>query len=368
LRSLLVLLLLALGGGRALAYPQYIGKSYTNCVTCHYSPTGGGLPNSYGHATLEATFPVKALRDKLAKADVSGADDSGKPAWQGDVGLDTRFLFLPTPITQGGGDQWIAIPMLLEAGGVIAHGPVLLYATVTPRRAGAERSSYTVFSREHWVAYKQSDATLFRAGRMVLPFGVRLPDHTLYTREDFGFDKWGQSYGAELDYNSEAWSLALGGFAGDLWLEPTQLQQRGVAGSLAYNIPSRASIGMSLLASAGEETGQVGTAMFLRLRGYQRSYVLGELSGRYRLGRGASAHEAASFLRLGWFATEWLDLFFEWSGRGTANHYALTKIRYQLGASWHVLPWVEIAPAAVFEEDVDTGMQSMALVQLHVFY
>jgi hypothetical protein len=38
----------------AQAYPQYIGKTYTNCGTCHYSPTGGGLVNSYEIATLDA--------------------------------------------------------------------------------------------------------------------------------------------------------------------------------------------------------------------------------------------------------------------------------------------------------------------------
>src|SRR5262249_44890220 len=43
------LLVLALGGGRAQAYPQFQFSSGTNrCSQCHYSPAGGGLITSWG--------------------------------------------------------------------------------------------------------------------------------------------------------------------------------------------------------------------------------------------------------------------------------------------------------------------------------
>lgn len=369
MRLALATLAAVLTAGTAHAYPQFIGKSYTNCVTCHYNPSGGGLANSYGHATNEATIAAQSLRDKVAKHDVSGVDDDGKPVLQYDVGLDTRFLFLRTPLEENQDPSFLAIPMLMEAGAVVARGPLMVYGTLTPRRIGAERSSYTVFSREHWAGYKHSDAMMVRTGRMVLPFGIRQADHTIQTREAMGFGKWDQDYGAQLDYNSEKWSIGFAGFAGDLLLTPSRLQRRGAAGSVAYNWPSRASLGASLLVASRGLGVELEDSLFLRLRLVQRAYLMGEIASRYRSGRGDDSQlDGAAFARLGWFATEWLDLFFEWTGRATANHYDLTRMRYQLGANWLLLPWVELSPAAVFEEDVESGMQSTVFLQLHVFY
>ena len=95
---------------RAEAYPEYIAKGYTNCVTCHYSVTGGGLPNSYGRAAIETTWAPEALVNALEKNDVTGRDDAGSPVLQWDAGLDIRLLggfVVPEPVF---------IPMLLEAG------------------------------------------------------------------------------------------------------------------------------------------------------------------------------------------------------------------------------------------------------------
>ena len=59
LRATLALLawtVLVVASGQARAYPEYVAKGYTNCVTCHYSVTGGGLPNSYGRSAIETTW------------------------------------------------------------------------------------------------------------------------------------------------------------------------------------------------------------------------------------------------------------------------------------------------------------------------
>src|SRR5688500_18791018 len=98
--------------------------------------------------------------------------------------------------------------MLVEAGGAAAFGPVMAYATATARRAGVERTPDTLFSREHWLQLRLSESTTVRAGRIVLPFGLRVPDHTQYTREAFRFDKWDQSYAVELDLAHEAFMLS----------------------------------------------------------------------------------------------------------------------------------------------------------------
>jgi hypothetical protein len=139
MNKILFMIVLLLMPSLAAAYPQYIVKGYTNCASCHYSPTGGGLPNSYGYAAQSATFPdavdskfLESIRTKLQKNNVTGYQEDGTtPQLQWDIGLDARLLVLGAYTgddeaeEEGGGGAAktpMAIPMLFEVGGVLAYG------------------------------------------------------------------------------------------------------------------------------------------------------------------------------------------------------------------------------------------------------
>lgn len=364
-------------GREAAAYPQYIGKSYTNCGTCHYSPTGGGLLNAYGHATQEAFIPeelglqgLAAVRKAAAKNNVSGEGENGAAEFHWDIGADSRLLFLSLPRQVGGDNTLLIIPMLLEVGTVLAYGPFTAYATVTPRRVGPARTAMRPFSREHWLQMKIDDQMSVRAGRLTLPFGLKIPDHTQYTREEQGFDKWNQSYAVELNTASESWMVSSALFLGDLWLDPFKRQERGGALSVAYNFPGRAAVGLSGLFGASRLSNRISTAVFARVLLTQRTYLMGEANSIHRWSkRGASRQtNFAGLFRAGWFAMESLDVYAEFGARFTAGAYDLTKLRYSAGVNWQLLPWVELSPVVLVEEDVETGMRVRAMGQLHLIY
>jgi hypothetical protein len=370
------------------AYPQYIVKGYTNCASCHYSPTGGGLPNSYGYATQSATFPdsikskfLEDVRSKLQKNDVTGYKDDGTiPQFQWDIGLDARLLVLAAysgddEIEEGGGEGGsasktpMAIPMLFEVGGVLAYGPWITFGNITPRKSGASSRPDTIFSREHWVGRKLGQTSMLRMGRMVLPFGIRTPDHTLYTRRDFGFDKWGQSYGIEWDYYSERWMISTAAFAGDLILEPSELQQRGGVSTVAYNFPGKTSFGMSILGSASSVTRVFAGSFFNRSKFLKHFYVMEEVSYRDEksLDDIGNEKELAAAFRMGWFPLESLDIYIEAATRRIFSQGELNRARYIVGSQWHILPWIELIPALMVEKfDYKTEYTPMA--QLHVVF
>lgn len=364
--------------GRALAYPKYIAKGYDTCASCHYSPTGGGLANAYGHAVLEATLPndiesegFTGFRDSLSKPIVTGYDeDDGSVALQADAGFDTRLLALTVHRDVKEERSFLVIPMLAEAGAAVGLGPTLAYGTLGARRSGEGGRELGAFSREHWLLVRYSEEGSLRAGRIVLPFGLRIPDHTQYVREDFGFDKWSQSYALSLDHNALEWSLSVAPFVGDLARDPPRLMERGGAATFTYHVPAIASFGISALGALAEHYNRMATSLQVRSIVYGGSYVLGEAALQRRTSRDTDVNQTdgAGYLRAGWFVIRSLDIYAELGSRLTFGHPELTKARYTFGIDWLPIPWVEISPAAHLEETKETGMTFTALGQLHVFY
>jgi hypothetical protein len=334
------------------------------------------MANSYGHMAVSATFPdevgldaMDRVRELLAKPDLSGRDAAGLPELQVDAGVDTRLMVLRRP---GGVDDdldLVFIPMLLEVGGVVAYGPGLGYASLTPRPSTNGDGDRTMrpISREHWLQLRMSDAQSLRLGRMVLPFGLRLADHAQPTRQSLGFDKYDQHYAIAWDLVMERSLLSVAAFGGkqlETW------DEQGAVASYTFLFPSRLALGVSLLGADRIASSRLAASVFARWRVWQTTYVLAEVAGQRRATKGADAQvfEAASFLRLGMFAMESVDVYAQVGGRTMRGAYETTKLRYLAGVDWKVLPWVEVSPAYVFEEDVETGPRHGALAQLHVFW
>jgi hypothetical protein len=303
------------------------------------------------------------VREKNA---VTGYDEKGAPTLQAGLGLDSRFMFMTYPRAP-------FVPMLLEVGGVLAYGRLLAYASVGPRRAEAPGIPYSVLSREHWLQFRFTDQLSVRGGRMVLPFGIRQPDHTAYTRTGMGLGYYGQSYGGELDYITERMAVQVAGFGGDFTQQAAGLREAGVAGSITFNVDGRASIGMSGLYGNSDLVDRIAGAWFARIRLVGASYLMAELDAQHRTTPGLVAPDSlATFARLGWFVLESLDVFLEHglriekSWRTGANDNS--QSRYIAGASWWVVPWVELAPQVRLETWPDTGVYTAGLFQLHIYY
>ncbi len=84
--------LLGIIGVNARAFPDTIRHGYTNCTTCHVSPAGGGLLNSYGRSLsreLISTWGYKNEEQPLHG--LVNIPESASEAFF--VGGDARSLF-----------------------------------------------------------------------------------------------------------------------------------------------------------------------------------------------------------------------------------------------------------------------------------
>ncbi len=351
----------------AHAYPQFVFKGYGDCGSCHHSPSGGGFPNRWGRESLDVTFGKDSglgpVNDDLTY------DAARATELKVDLGADLRLV--PLFGTDGDGSLGpTLIPMLTEIGGAVALGRFTAYGGITARKVDGEPPSYVVASREHWLGYHAGTGVDIRAGRLVLPFGIRQPDHTQYVREDFGFDKWQQSYSVEVDIRRDDWSLFANVFAGDLTYAPEERQERGIVLTPVLELGSGAAVGLSVLGSVSGARTRGAGSLFGRSPLLAGTYVMGEVALQHYDANDGDARLStlAEYLRLGWFARPEMDVFVEVGHRDFLNADGLSKGRVGLGLNWQLLRWFELAPQVLAEARSGLPSRVIGMAQLHLIY
>jgi hypothetical protein len=189
---------LAAGAARAAAEPAFLSRQYPRCTNCHFSPTGGGLLTPYGRS--------------LSREDLSSFGRSRGSTPEGreheflfgllggalgpvSLGIDLRPSHLD--VDAGGFSSTRDFLMNADITAAVRHQGWTFYAELgrQPRTAGTRVTSF-----EHWVSYRGESGLGFRAGRFIPAYGIRLADHTAFTRAPLALDNKDQVYGAELSF------------------------------------------------------------------------------------------------------------------------------------------------------------------------
>ncbi|HEY6881878.1 MAG TPA: hypothetical protein VI299_27810 [Polyangiales bacterium] len=266
-RVVLVFALTVLGlcfaPNRAQAYAWMIRHGENQCVNCHADPSGGELLTRYGRQSGLDLMRMPWRRDDAPR-------DTKKPSgflW----GLwDTpRWLLLGGALRLAGFYQndLRVFPMQADLYGQVKFGRFRAGGSMgvakveqnsdNGRAAFVTRNQgdqLNLVSRTHWVALdlgQHNDWTL-RAGRMNLPFGLRVPEHYLWTRDVTRTDRDSdQQHGVALAYNRGALRSELMAIAGNYQLRPDRYRERGYSGFAEYAfLPALAVGASSLITSA----------------------------------------------------------------------------------------------------------------------
>lgn len=111
-----------------------------------------------------------------------------------------------------------------------------------------------VLSRNHYLGLWIFDQTLLRVGRMNLPFGIRVPEHTLWARESTRTDRESdQQHGVSLTYERGRYRVEGMFILGNFQLNPDRFRERGLSFSLEYLLHPTLAVGGSALLTRSEE-------------------------------------------------------------------------------------------------------------------
>lgn len=168
----------------------------------------------------------------------------------------------------GEGDSFRTFPMQLDLYGQLQFGVVRLggsvgAARVRPGSPHARRAQVTtdqgdglnLISRTHWVGAQFGDMGQFyvRAGRLNLPFGVRIPEHTSWIREYTRTDRESdQQHGVAFAYNGDGIRAEVMGIAGNYQVNPDRFRERGYSLYVERVVADWAAVGVSSLLTYAE--------------------------------------------------------------------------------------------------------------------
>lgn len=252
-RFQLVVLLTLVSSSSASAYGFMLRHDYTSCAQCHLDPSGGSVLTPYGRAQgellLRSRYGAPADEDPGKKAEFLLGLLSAAPE-ELMLGGDVRLALL-SPGMKG----VRVFPMQVDVVGALKTGKMsasvslgLGSSVTSPAKVVGEQVQ--LISRHHWVGYApdEDQSFLVRAGRIPLPFGLRLPEHTIWARAVTKTDtNVAQQHGVSLAYSGERVRGELMGIVGNLQLTPVAFRERGYSGFLEFIPTHWMTVGISSL-------------------------------------------------------------------------------------------------------------------------
>tara|TARA_Y100000768_G_scaffold387426_1_gene378663 strand:+ start:953 stop:2083 length:1131 start_codon:yes stop_codon:yes gene_type:complete len=253
---------------KALAYPNFIGKGYHNCLTCHYNPFGAGPLNDYGRGVA-----ASALAGRLFVSDSTTDEQLGqssgflfnkqdkqflKPA------LDYRGANIYSSLeTDESQERWVNMQMDATLSAVFGAKKQFIvtytHSMVPSNSLPSGKAEYEVaagedltYSREHYIGWKLKPNLGIYLGKMDKVFGIRVPDHTSYSRLKTGNDQYGSVHGAVFHYGQQSFDFGGQYYIGDLE-KAQEYQMSGFSTKLEYSITDNIRIGGSYLSESSDD-------------------------------------------------------------------------------------------------------------------
>ena len=227
---------------------------FAKCGTCHTDPSGGETLGHMGRLQAERLMVMPHGGTGQTSKLLYGVSEPADVR----LGGSLRFMSMYTLATENVEASFDSFPMQADVYasgdfGLIRAGASLGYADVPPNSPHLRPAQVTrgadgpqLISRWHWVGLELGKQSLLRAGRLNLPFGIRVPEHVLWARDFTKTDRESdQQHGVAFSYHGGPWRTELMFVVGNYQMSPDRYRQRGYSGFFEHLLSPRLALGAS---------------------------------------------------------------------------------------------------------------------------
>ena len=375
---------------RVQSVPLYAARQGLMCQTCHFDPNGGGPRNEFGFGFAKNRHLLTPEDSTSRWADLTLANRVGEnmPVY---FGVNQRFMLLANQHLSADRPERLGF-FNMENAIHLAFQPHSMLTLVYTLDGFATGPDNVVRSKEAFgMIGGLPSSGYIKAGRMRIPFGLRMDDHTVATRNgfaDFGtggaflpYDPRKPDMGVEIGAERAGWS----GRAAFTNGQSSVLSGNGYAEAktvkLGYNT-TRFQAGASLYDDF-LKSGATPLARFTRWSGYGLTHygpfaLLGEIAAGTdeNLALGGSRNLMAGFVELDWAARREVNVRARYDrvvldrGADQATRDASTFHRYALEAEWVPVPFAELRGTLRYIDprDLNGDDERQAYLQFHFSY
>ena len=176
------------------------------------------------------------------------------------LGGSYRHLMVIRPSTEA--KKFSTFPMMADLYGQLQFGNFRAEGSLGVVRVGVgspyaraaqlttnQGDQWNLLSRTHWLGYDFADGMItVRGGHMNLPFGIRIPEHTMWVRQSTLTDRESaQQDGLAVAYNGEKLRGEVMGILGNYQVNPDKYRQRGYSLYAEYLVGEKTAVGVSSL-------------------------------------------------------------------------------------------------------------------------
>ncbi len=199
----------------ATTVPLFAAKQGLQCQTCHFDPNGGGPRNEFGFGFAKNRHSLEPETGEFADLTLTNRISETFPLY---VGVNQRFMLLGSEESRGDGLDRLGF-FNMENSLHLTFQPHSKLTMVYSRDGFNEASR----SRDAFGMITLSPQLYLKAGQFRIPFGLRMDDHTVASRNGF-LDFQGQGRVLPFDPRTTNRGLELGGehhsmFARAAWTE-----------------------------------------------------------------------------------------------------------------------------------------------------
>lgn len=253
------------------AYPDFIGHGYKTCVMCHYNSHGSGPLTDYGRALFSQDIaarnfwtPTRITDEDVAEKYSTFIPGVSLPFWVRPA-IKYRGLWVETnPGSSKAVTRWINMQRDLDL--VLSFDEnsrtilVLNYGLLAKSDTDyyGDGKLVSAISREHYFRFYPMEKLLLAVGLMDKVYGLRIGNHTAYSRGAIGLGQDDQAHAVLAQWFEEKWDVSLQTWLGN-FLSAPGLRKYGGSMQFEVELAERDRIGASFLT---EKNSQVTSRRF----------------------------------------------------------------------------------------------------------